>query len=162
LDFSDDAHYRFILRQLQTAGLTADKSPQLFSALEAARQGQSPANGANGANGSNDSNASPTFSITKLETTDGVNYTATAEANIPVPVVQLVLHLELFDENLSIIGLNSEAKYDCDGTVTLTATGKLNWPTTPGQQVTALLTWTYLPYNGYPSCGVVKSTSLSN
>jgi hypothetical protein len=161
MDLTDETQYRFFVRQMQLSGFTADNSSELFTALELSLLSQ--ANGSTGlcaVNGSNTVNELPTFSISKFETSDGMNYTATAEATLPVPVQVLTLTLELYDEDTCrIFSLDTEQKYNCSGMITLTSTGRSTLFSIPGKNITALLIWTYVSSSdGSPSTGLVRST----
>jgi hypothetical protein len=161
MDLTDEAQYRFFVRQMQLSGFTADNSSELFTALELSLlSSANGSNGLSGLNGSNTVNETPTFSISKFETSDGMNYTAAAEANLPVPVQVLTLTLELYDENTCrIFSLDTEQKYNCSGTITITTTGRSSLFSIPGKNITALLIWTYVSLSdGSPSTGLVRST----
>jgi len=157
MDLADEVQFRFLTRQLQSAGLTSDNSPKLFTALDASRKSPSPVNNSNGLTDPNDL---PTFSITKIETSDGINFTATGQAYLPYSLHTLVLSLQLYDELTErIIAVATQAKYDYGGTITISANGQTDSAVPPGRKITALLTWTYLsPGDGTTSCGVVRST----
>ncbi len=147
MDFFDDAHYRYILRHLESAGQTEDSTSRLRAALEAARQSPPADNGSNASNGLNgmgDLDELPTFSVS-VETSDGMTFTATGEANLPEVLDQLLLTLQLYDEYTGcILAADSTMSYDRDGTVTISASGQAGVFPIPGRTVTALLTWVYL------------------
>jgi hypothetical protein len=153
MDLSDEVQYRFLIRQMELAGLTADSSPELYAAIDDNRES------ASAPDGSNSLNESPTLSITTPTTSDGRTYTATAEVILPEPVQMITLTLSLYDETSTyLFAQNTEQKFYADGTVTITATG--DYPS--GQGVFAMLLCTYVPQDGSsPVVMLMRSTTTS-
>lgn len=158
-DFSDDKQYRFYKRQLELAGFSADRYNQLFKSIEDTRTRglQKDASDTNGFSMRQNSNTEWVNVITQINTTDGLNYSASALSSIPGGTVITTMTLGIYDENYNLLGSVSKIMDCTEKVVTLTAHGKFNTAMpSEGRQLYAIATYQYeLPNGGGTVKGVV-------
>jgi hypothetical protein len=161
-DMSDPVQYRFYLNQLKLAGLTPQRSPQLFRRLDVARRRSqsSPPRGPvlkDGAAGG------PTAAniITDLKTNDQLTFVANALSSIPGGSYATVLTLGLYDVNNNPIGATQQTtQFNQGQNVKISAQGQFqSRAATNGQLAQALGTYFYEDKDGnaYQGAFAVRS-----
>jgi len=149
-DMTNPLHYRFYRKQLALAGLNETTSPQLFRAIEAARQRKGPMAMAAAA-GDGTGGPIPVNFIADLSTSNQQNFTSNALSSIPGGSEVTVLTLGIYDQNSNPLGTIASTQSFNEGTdTTVAATGALSTRPPGPTPVTATMTSYYQDKQGNP------------
>ncbi|MBS1911327.1 MAG: hypothetical protein JST22_05020 [Bacteroidetes bacterium] len=116
LDFSNDIHYRFYLKQLALAGIDREHYPEQFSVLERTREQHRLSGPQTMAEEDDSYDYQPIQAITSLGTSDDVNYDSSSMSSVPDNPYVSQMTLGMYDENGSSIGTVQFAQQYNSGT----------------------------------------------
>jgi hypothetical protein len=124
LDLSDPIQKRFLLRQLQLAGVTPQQNPQLFRSIRNAHPAKKTK--ALAAEGTAPSGPQPLSLITDLKTSDQKSFVADALSSVPGGTTVTVLTLQVEDQNGNPVGTPEVVKsYAAGQNVRISASGQM-------------------------------------
>ena len=136
LDLNQSVHQSFYNEHLARQGISSSSHPQLFNDIAPA-------------NYSNNPGPTPIDIISRLDTTDGQNYTATVLSSIPPEISSCILTIELQDENRNTLAQTSQTINGGGKDVQLSVDGAFSTPaSSEGRKIVALATSHYSSDNG--------------
>ncbi|HVZ39354.1 MAG TPA: Hint domain-containing protein [Candidatus Kapabacteria bacterium] len=154
LDFSNDMHYRFYLKQLELAGIDRQTYPEQFAVLAQSRQ-EHQLNGAPTAGDGYD--FQPIQAISALGTDDDVAYDSSAFSSVPNQPYVSQMTLGMYDLNGNPIGTAQFAQQYNAGTDLTVMTAGTAPPATP--VVTALSSYMWQDQNGNAYHGYLHAST---
>lgn len=166
LDMSDPAEHRFFLRQMQAAGFSPARYPQMYRVTEAAAVGKLKAHALDrrslkAFNGvASADSIGPIQTLTSVGTNDGTNYAASALSSVPKTPYFSALVVQLYDANNNPLGQPASVTSATQPATSLNAvaTGVSSTSFAPVQGVA---TYFWQDQYGSPHHGVVEATITS-
>lgn len=165
LNFSNEIHYRFYLKQLEIAGIDRETYPEQFAVLDRSRQ-EHLLTGAPVLAQDDSYDFQPIQAITSLGSDDGMNFDSSSLSSVPNNPYVSQMTLGLYNTSTDPIGTPQfTQQYNAGTDLTLVANGAAN----PGEQVVQAIA-TYMwqdqggtSYHGYMYASTSQApTNITN